>query len=605
MEISRFQNLLRQVSAEFEHLQAQNAELQDRIGVGATSRGGGHATSSARSRISCADGPQKVEQRRPSLRAAPQQHRHLCREMKELQERSVELTQEIRAELSEEFGQLCEEASNGGAPPEQKAVAGVDPEGISFVAKVEQAIHGRSMSKGSASEDGSHGKPHRKVSSEDGSQVTEGQQNAMSQRSFKLQKQATVGPVGQFRSNPLDQGHARAHDERKPWTLRSVVTSFQFDLTFAFLILANTLVMAAEVQYRGFDIGMLVEYPGMDMPARDAWPEAQNWFDTLEIAFGVLFTFEVTIKIVGLRREFFKTLWNCFDFLIVVLWLAEKVANASMLLNPLVLRVLRLLRLVRLARMVKTISTFDSLHVLVGSIYASMGVLLWASILLLLVQAMIALFLCSTLEDFMKDPSFPLQERREVFVYFGTFSRSMITMFELTLANWIVPCRLLMTNVHEWWGLFVLVYKLAVGFSVVNVITGVFLHETFNVASSDDDLMVVQRARAQKKLKAQMKSFLDQADVSRDGSIQREEFVDILKGEKMQTWLAAMEIEAGDSDTLFNFIDNGDERISAEELTHGVARLRGAARSIDLTALTYRMTNMEELLEEIAESLHK
>lgn len=41
-----------------------------------------------------------------------------------------------------------------------------------------------------------------------------------------------------------------------------------------------------------------------------------------------------------------------------------------------------------------------------------------------------------------------------VYTYFGTFSRSLLTMFEITLANWPPVCRALTENVTApWFGL--------------------------------------------------------------------------------------------------------------------------------------------------------
>lgn len=55
--------------------------------------------------------------------------------------------------------------------------------------------------------------------------------------------------------------------------------------------------------------------------------------------------------------------------------------------------------------------------------------------LLLVVQTTIALSLTQVLVGFFKDANVPVAERLEVFQYFGTASRAMFTMFELTLAT--------------------------------------------------------------------------------------------------------------------------------------------------------------------------
>merc|ERR1719436_480436 len=113
------------------------------------------------------------------------------------------------------------------------------------------------------------------------------------------------------------------------------------------------------------------------------------------------------------------------------------------------------------------------------------------------------------------------------------------------------------------------------GFAVVKVITGVFLHETFRVAATDDELMIVQKKRAVKKHSREMEKLFRMADETHDGYISREEFKKVLSIPRVKTWLAAMELEVEDYDLLFDFIDDGDQMISAEELMRGVQRLKG------------------------------
>eukprot|EP00971_Amphidinium_carterae_P219129 4349964-Amphidinium_carterae.2 len=54
-------------------------------------------------------------------------------------------------------------------------------------------------------------------------------------------------------------------------------------------------------------------------------------------------------------------------------------------------------------------------------------------------------------ETYLKEEDKPIEERLEVYLYFGTFSRALLSMFELTMANWPPICRLLMENVSELW----------------------------------------------------------------------------------------------------------------------------------------------------------
>lgn len=116
-----------------------------------------------------------------------------------------------------------------------------------------------------------------------------------------------------------------------------------------------------------------------------------------------------------------------------------------------------------------------------------------------------------------------------------------------------------------------------------------FLHETFKVAAFDDDLMVVQKKRATAKYKEKIKKFFEMADSSGDGLLSKAEFKEILSDSSVAVWFSAMDVEVGDCDMLFDFIDDGSQEVTIDVLTDGIARLKGGARSIDVVALMFKL----------------
>merc|ERR1712137_417465 len=190
-----------------------------------------------------------------------------------------------------------------------------------------------------------------------------------------------------------------------------------------------------------------------------------------------------------------------------------------------------------------------------------------------------------------------------VFGYFGTYTRTFLSMWELTIGNYASICNLLINDVSEWYGHGILLYKVTVGFAVVKVITGVFLHETFKTANTDDELMVLQKRRAQHKHKRKMQRFMREADADMDGNIQRGELREILADADVLTWLAAQGLEVADVDLLFELLDGGDGQISQGELTTGIARLKGPARSIDLFGLMHMTSFIQAHINELCTEL--
>lgn len=303
-----------------------------------------------------------------------------------------------------------------------------------------------------------------------------------------------------------------------------------------------------------------------------------------ELIFGIIFTVEVCIKILVDRTEFFREGWNWLDFVVVVVWVFGKTGTA-LPVNSQILRLGRLFRLLRMLRLVRQMKEFDALFLMTTAIRSSFMVLGWTIILLFVCQMLCALVVQQTLFGFYFDPTNvdTKDDQIKIYWYFGTFTRSLLSLFEMTLANWPPVARLLLENVTEFWVPVCLFHKLTMGFAVVGVINGVLMQETFKVAHMDDTVMVREKQRAMRAHLAKMSLLFDEADTSGDGRLDLEEFKSILDDYEVKIWLAAMDLDVSDVEELFQMLDDGqDGHLSAEELVRGVAKLRGAARAMDL-----------------------
>lgn len=191
---------------------------------------------------------------------------------------------------------------------------------------------------------------------------------------------------------------------------------------------------------------------------------------------------------------------------------------------------------------------------------------------------------------------YALDERTEIYLYFGTFTRSMLSMIEITLANWPPVCRAMQENVSQWTMPFFVVHKLIIGFAVVGVINGVFMQETFKVASSEPRIMLQQKRKELASLAKKMTLLFQQADESGDGTLSIEEFRGIMSNIEIATWLSAMDLDVTDVDQVFHLIANTNGEITSDELISGVARLKGGARAIDVAKLLREVSFLKEIL---------
>lgn len=274
------------------------------------------------------------------------------------------------------------------------------------------------------------------------------------------------GAIGQFKKTKHSTVKRKVNLQNQDTCcgrFKNMVGHPGFDSLFGALIFANMVVTCFEVQYKGFDMGYEVGYP-YTSSAEDTWPGAGDVFEILTFFFGVAFTCELIIKLVYFRHDFSKNIFNWFDFIVVGVWLAEASGLANFLMNPNLLRTLCLVRLVRLAKAANAIQALDSLQVLVGSIKACFSILIWSGFVLVVVHTLVGLLLNALVEDYVNDDSNSLDKRRTLYSYFGTYTRIFITMYEITLGNWVPVTRILVEDLHDAYGPCILVYRFLVGF---------------------------------------------------------------------------------------------------------------------------------------------
>lgn len=389
------------------------------------------------------------------------------------------------------------------------------------------------------------------------------------------------------------------HVIERPW----------FESFYGAMILANALVMAFEGQYNGLQLAIDFQYEehsastmttSAPLPVKaDMWPGAPIVFEMFGWIFGIVFSVECVLKLIGQRCRYVCHVWNWIDLSLVLLWLAS-VLGALLPIDPNLVRLARLARLLRLLKVARSMKGMDSLYLITTSLGSSFSILAWTIVLFLILQITVALLISSIVSEYyLNDLDAPLEKRKAVFIYFGTITRATFSLFELTLANWPPIIRVLSENVSEVFMLLGVMHKLTVGFAFVGVVNGVFMQETFKVAKTDNRNMVRQKQRDMETHFQKMKMFFNQSDVSGDGMINFEEFVNVVSQQEAQLWLSAMELDEKDHRLLFSLLDNGDGQIELDELVKGVGRLKGAAKSIDVIRIMRELESMQQTLKQI------
>jgi len=395
-----------------------------------------------------------------------------------------------------------------------------------------------------------------------------------------------------FDTNEFPQPNRTRWDKTAVW-----LQSTKFEGMIAVALLANVTWMGVSLQVNGGKTGNDLGIFNDDIVTASS-KEWEILTQVIDTTFAIFFASEVLLRIVVLRSKFWRVWMNSIDVLVSLAAIVEVGVNYTVKLpvEPMLFRLLRVGKLIRAIRMVAMTSVLASLQLLVKCLVASRDMLWWSFCLLAFVQCVAGMILSTLCQDFLTHEEYDMNLRKEVFMYYGTFTRTVLTMFEILFANWSPPCRVLVDNLSEWFSIFFLLYRCVLGFAVLNVVNAVFVQQTMKTASSDEELAFRQKERDKAMYTRKVKKLFRAMDFSGDGSISIEEFAKLVASPKLQFWISQLELEYHDLLSLFEFLDNGDGQITLNEFIEGAARLRGNAKALDV----WRMeTKVEVLFEEV------
>eukprot|EP00435_Cladocopium_sp_Y103_P037611 s944_g10.t1 len=395
-------------------------------------------------------------------------------------------------------------------------------------------------------------------------------------------------------------------DDLEGWTylqkLRAWLQSSRFEVLVTSLLCVHVLWMALELQIFGSITGKRLGIYADSMVSEESWPAIEQIFWIGDMGFTAFFTFDVAFRILVLQRKFWRVCMNYVDVLVTCASLVEVAFVALVLpMEPTLFRLLRIGKLARALRMVTMTSVLSSLQLLIKCLSASLDMLFWTFCLLTFLQCVAGMVVSTLCREYITNPEEDQSKREQVYSYYGTFSRTFLTMFEILFANWSPPCRVLVDNVSEWFSIFFLVYRCIIGFAVLNVVNAVFVQQTMKTASSDEELAFKQKERDISMYTRKVRKLFQTMDDSCDGAINLEEFSKLVTSPKLKFWMSQLELEYHDLLSLFEFLDNGDGQITLTEFIEGSSRLKGHAKALDVFRLE---TKIEVLFEEILQMMH-
>lgn len=405
--------------------------------------------------------------------------------------------------------------------------------------------------------------------------------------------------LGPSASSPSLSSKKRKNAERS--TLRRVVHSPLFDALCAFVIATNAIFIGVQVELKS---------------------RSHRYSDLLqriEVAYCGIFVLELLLRMYCEGLSFFRCVlghvqvcfWNYFDFVIVAVAVTENVTSmmgdgATWMSNVSILRILRMARVLRIIRVIRMVHFFRELRILVASIFATFKSLVWAMVLLVLIQYVFAVIFTHAVSEYVRLQ--PEHDAESMRTHWGTITRSILTLFKsITGGNsWEVAMDDLAILGSTYQMLFVLYIGFVV-FAVMNVMTGVFCQNAIESAQADENEVVQEHLQRTHQYAVKLTEFFtdmnDNCDEP-DDKIGYEEFSAAMRQPRMEAYFQTLGLDPSDAFKLFKMLDLDDTgEVDMTEFVDGCLRLRGSAKNIDIALITRQTTWLMSKIGSICKSL--
>lgn len=397
--------------------------------------------------------------------------------------------------------------------------------------------------------------------------------------------------------------HYHRSNDQGVGCFRKFIFSNTFECISGIVIVLNAFVLAMKLQYAGFTHANKLYGPSGkgSKPADEVWPWAEDMFDYSDFVFNPLFIIELALRVWAMRRAALTSRWIWYDSVIILVGVIDVLTNGGVGIHPGMMRVLRILRTMRLLKIIRAMSGFDSLVLLIKSLQASRQAAIWSFVVLGLVQIIAGLFICQFVQEYLVDDTLTPDDHILIYQYFGSFSRTMLTTYEVTFGNWGISCRVLVEHVSEWFGVFYIAYRCLFLFAVLKVIAAVFITETNRVLEHDDELTVIKSSRDLSLFLQSYKKLVTRVDKNNDGMLSWHELEELLKDQGMKNLLPSLGFDKHDLMKLFWLIEDGVGSVSVDDFFDKLCKLKGPAKKINEMTMLKLVHKIHTMMQEVWE----
>jgi len=352
--------------------------------------------------------------------------------------------------------------------------------------------------------------------------------------------------------------------EEKHW----LVDSGAFQAFISLMIVLNALQLGLEADHPEYKV---------------SWKIAENIFTAV-------FLVELIVKLLALRRSFFRDYWNWFDFFLVLtsildVWILQLLLKGGPDLQ--IVSVIRILRMARVGRILRMMRYAKRIIVILTGLVDAVRTTMCTGILLMVTIYVCSIFCVewigraggdvypgySTDGDYIDGMEFMMEFNPHL--AFGSISKSMLTLFNMCLlVEWPEVVRPVLLK-QPYLVIGFVLFTMLVTFGIMNIIVGIIVDNVINLSQKYERQCMERALQTKLDVLQQIHKVVFDIDTDDDGVVTVEEIEASFNQTVMQALLAKINLPRGCTPSEFYRIldQDGDGTLRREEFVQSFYRL--------------------------------
>jgi len=287
--------------------------------------------------------------------------------------------------------------------------------------------------------------------------------------------------------------------------------------------------------------------------------------------------------------------WNLFDTIVVATIAVEEAVELIQLLGALtgvsaesltMIKLMRIMKLTRAIRFVRVLKTFRELRIMVISIVSTLRTIFWSVLCSLLIMAGFAVYLVTVVSDYQASKGSHAWARK----HFGSMPAGMLSLFQASTGgmDWQVVSDPLW-HVSTSACMAFLFYISMMAFAIMNILTGICVHNAHHAAEDDCDLAFHAERLKHKNFITSLKTIFHSADTRGKGTITWSDLEKHLHDQQVRALFKKIDLETWHLKSFFDILGEDSEAdiepsIEIDTFIRGCMRFRCTVKQIDLIA---------------------